>query len=91
MIKNATLVEMNDCPLEANNGGRYKTGTIYLKPETASSRVLVLDGWVTPQTAISCVLKVYLEAEFEEWSSLRFFACSSTSGMAGSQYDPFLI
>jgi hypothetical protein len=44
VIKNATLVDIHDCPLESNIERRYKTGTIYLRPETTSPRVLVLDG-----------------------------------------------
>lgn len=43
-MKSKTLIEIQDCPLEPNKIGKYNPSTVYLKPEMAAHRVLVLDG-----------------------------------------------
>lgn len=43
-LKSKMLIEIQDCPLEADMAGKYKPSTVYLKPEMAGLRVLVLDG-----------------------------------------------
>ena len=42
--KSKTLMEIQDCPLEADMAGKYKSSTVYIMPETAGQRILVLDG-----------------------------------------------
>lgn len=43
-MKSKTLIEIRDCPLEPEKVGKYNPSTVYLKPEMAAHRVLVLDG-----------------------------------------------
>jgi hypothetical protein len=43
-MRGKTLVEIHDCPLDFNTSMRRRPGIIYLKPESAGSRVLSLDG-----------------------------------------------
>ncbi len=43
-MKSKTLIEIRDCPLEPTKIGKYNPSTVYLKPEMAAHRVLVLDG-----------------------------------------------
>lgn len=47
-IRAANLVEAHECPLESSESSRrFPPFSIFLKPESAGSRVLVLDGYVT--------------------------------------------
>lgn len=43
-VKGRTLVEIKGCPLDTGDPAQYLTSMIYLKPDAAGSRTLVLDG-----------------------------------------------
>jgi hypothetical protein len=44
---NKTLVELDECPMEAHGSSRHFPYTVYLKPKMAGVRVLALDGYVS--------------------------------------------
>ena len=71
-MKSKTLVEIQDCPLEADAVGRYKPSTVYLKPETAGFRALVLDSGGIRGVVQLEVLRL-LEREWNGRIPIRYF------------------
>jgi patatin-like phospholipase/acyl hydrolase len=71
-MKNKTLVEIQNCPLEADVVGRYKPSTVYLKPENAGFRVLVLDSGGIRGVVQLEVLRL-LEREWNGRIPIRYF------------------
>ena len=71
-MKNKTLVEIQDCPLEADSAGRYKPCTVYLRPENVGLRVLVLDSGGIRGVVQLEVLRL-LEREWNGRIPIRYF------------------
>ena len=70
--KSNTLVEIPDCPIEAATPGRVKPCTVYLRPESAGSRVLSLDGGGIRAVVQLEILRL-LEAEWKGLLPIRHF------------------
>jgi Patatin-like phospholipase len=74
LVKSKNHVEIQKCPLEGkdNRTGQFQPVTVFLKPDTAASRILVLDGGGI-RSVIQLEILRLLEAEFKGRLSLQYF------------------